>query len=181
MSFAEVKRFLTLPRVVPWFPWLGLTLTGTTCPRFNVLKVLVLLHTCQLSRFSRESPSFSSPGLLECLLGDFRGFFLRVVNGSTDRRINILARILDLERNFNGSAGSYDYSESRFYPVFGSGFWILVFRKFGSWISTFPRTSPALSLFYVSDVTRWRKWLEIVTHLSVTGPWCRDESCLLPA
>ena len=29
----------------------------------------------------------------------------------------------------------------RFYPEFGPGFWISVVRKFGSWISTFPRTS----------------------------------------
>ena len=29
----------------------------------------------------------------------------------------------------------------RFYPEFGPGFWISVVWKFGSWISTFPRTS----------------------------------------
>ena len=29
----------------------------------------------------------------------------------------------------------------------------------------------SLSLFYIPDVTQWRKWLKIVTHLSVTGPW----------
>ena len=39
---------------------------------------------------------------------------------------------------FEQICGSYDHSGSRFYPHFGSGFWILVVRKFGSWISTFP-------------------------------------------
>ena len=47
--------------------------------------------------------------------------------------MNILAWILDSERNLNGSrsiCGSYDHNGSRFYPVFGPGFWILVVRKF---------------------------------------------------
>ena len=42
-------------------------------------------------------------------------------------------------------SGPYDHSWSRFYPVLGPGFWILVVGKLESWISTFPRKSQFLS------------------------------------
>ena len=82
--------------------------------------------------------------------------------------VNILARILDSERNFNGSADPMITADRGFIQFLGSdfGFWLLGSSDRGSL-----RCPENLTFsLYVADVTQWRKWLEIVTHLSVTGP-----------
>ena len=50
--------------------------------------------------------------------------------------VNILARILDSERNFNRSADPMITVDRGFIQFLGIdfGFWILVFRKVGSWM-----------------------------------------------
>ena len=55
------------------------------------------------------------------------------------------------------------------------------FRLFGSSDRGSQRSPGHLTfpLYYVPHVTQWRKWLEIVTHLSVTGPWCRIRTDVL--
>ena len=78
------------------------------------------------------------------------------MNRSTDRRIwyiFLLARIVDSERTFNGSADPLIRADRGFIQIMGpiigdSGFWILVVWKFGSWISTSPRKAHFLFLMY---------------------------------
>jgi len=87
------------------------------------------------------------------------------VYGSMDL-VNIIARTLDSEWNLWFLWSQRMTVLSRFWAQilnFGCKEVQIVNLNIPSEIS--------FCLFYVPDVTRWRKWLEIVTHLSVLCPW----------
>ena len=66
--------------------------------------------------------------------------------------VNILARILDSERHFNGSADLMTTVDQG-YPGYGLGFWMSEVRIVDLKVSA----EISLSPFYVRDVTQWRK------------------------
>ena len=74
--------------------------------------------------------------------------------GSADL-VNILARIVDSERNFNGSADPMITADPGFIQIMGPdfGFWLLGSSDRGS-----QRRPGKLSFsFLCADVTQWRK------------------------
>ena len=82
--------------------------------------------------------------------------------------VNILVRIVDSERNFNGSADPMITADRGFIQILGPdfGFWLFGRADRGSQRS---RGNLTFS-FLCADTTQWRKRLEIETHLCVTGP-----------
>ena len=85
--------------------------------------------------------------------------------------VYILARIVDSERTFNGSADPMITADRGFIQIMGPdfGFWLFGSSDRGS------QRRPGKLTFSIlcTDVTQWRKLLEIVSHLCVTGPLWR--------
>ena len=74
---------------------------------------------------------------------------------------------MDSERNFNGSADPMITADRGFIQIMGLDFGVWLFES--SDRGSQRRPGKLTFSFSCADVTQWRKSLEIVTHLCVTG------------